>query len=378
LTEKINFNSSNNVKPVVLVAPLDWGLGHATRCIPIIQKCLNADFEVIIAASGQSQELLKKEFPQLMAITLPAYGLSYGKKRWSTMLKLLLQAPKILIAINREKKWLREFYKKKHLDIVISDNRFGLNHSSIYSIFITHQLRIRIPGSNWIESMIQKINYRFINKFNHCWIPDAAGNINLAGELSHPVAMPAIPVTYIGALSRIKKQIAVADKKILVVLSGPEPQRAILEETIAKQLNALPLRATVVRGMPALPNNVWTNPLLQVYGHLGADQMQQAIAEAAVIISRPGYSTVMDVLPAGKKCIFIPTPGQTEQEYLAYYLAAKGWCITTSQDTLELEKNIRQAAKLLIPDLSIVCEPGKLSDVINGLRKKMRDVGNNI
>jgi uncharacterized protein (TIGR00661 family) len=369
LTEKIKFIVDNNVKPVVLVAPLDWGLGHATRCIPVIHGCLNADFEVIIGASGSSYEMLKKEFPLLLIVRMPSYGLRYGKKRWQTVLKLLLQSFKILITINRESKWLKEFYKKKHLDIIISDNRFGLYHRSAYTIFITHQLSIKTPGNNWIEKMVQKINYRFINKFNHCWIPDAAGNMNLAGELSHPASMPGIPVTYLGSLSRIKKQSAVINNHLLILLSGPEPQRSILEEMITTQLKALQLSAIMVRGLPGQSAHTFNSPLLQAFDHLDSNQMQEMIARSAIIISRPGYSTVMDVLPMGKKCIFIPTPGQTEQEYLAAYLAGKGWCHAVSQDALQLKDSINKVESLVIPDLSFVYDPVILTRVIAELKK---------
>ena len=366
MDKQINYNATYNVKPVVLVAPLDWGLGHATRCIPVIKECLTADCEVIIAASGKQYKLLKSEFPTLEIVELPGYQLNYGKKRWSTLVKLLLQAPKILIKINQEKKWLRKIYNEKHLDIIISDNRFGLHHNGAITVFITHQLLIKAPGKNRkAESILQKLNYKFINRFTHCWVPDAAGALNLAGALSHPAVKPAVPVTYLGSLSRIKKQLLPVTNKLLVLLSGPEPQRSLLEEKILQQLSALQLPAVVVRGLPSPATSITGSyPLLQLFDHLNSEQLQQMIAQSAIIISRPGYSTIMDVLPIGKKCIFIPTPGQTEQEYLAAYLAGKGWCCTTLQDDLQLHEQITKAEQLNIPDLSELSNPQLLTAAV--------------
>lgn len=373
MDKRTNYNATYNVKPVVLVAPLDWGLGHATRCIPVIQECLNADCEVIIAATGKQYKLLKSEFPMLSIVELPGYQLHYGKKRWSTLLKLFLQVPKILIKINQEKKWLRKFYNEKPLDIIISDNRYGLHHNNAVTVFITHQLLIKVPGKNKkAESILQKLNYRFINRFTKCWVPDAADALNLAGVLSHPTVNPAVPVTYLGTLSRIKKQASPVTNKLLVLLSGPEPQRSLLEEKVLQQLSVLQLPAVVVRGLPSSSTAITGSyPLLQFFDHLNSEQLQQLIAQSAIIISRPGYSTIMDVLPIGKQCIFIPTPGQTEQEYLAAYLAGKGWCCTTRQNDLQLQEQITKAEQLTIPDLSELSNPQLLTAAVAQLMSQL-------
>jgi UDP-N-acetylglucosamine transferase subunit ALG13 len=364
-----NFNLSINAQPVVLVAPLDWGLGHATRCIPLIHQFLSADCEVIIAAQGQQRQLLAQEFPSLSFVDLPAYGLKYGKSRWYTLVKIVLQSPKILIIINREKKWLKKLIRDKHLDIVVSDNRFGLHHPSVTSVFITHQLRVKSSFGNRADAILQRINYRFIHRFDYCWVPDAEGDNNLAGALSHPPVLPHIPTRYTGALSRIKKENLPANGKLLVLLSGPEPQRTVFEQKLVEQLNALHAPAIIVRGLAGTPAPA-AGSLLEIQEHLPAAAMQDAINKASIIISRSGYSTIMDLLPLGKKCIFIPTPGQPEQEYLAAYLAAKGWCCTATQESFSLPQLLEQAEQLRLPDLSGLNDPGQLQQLVTGLLAK--------
>jgi UDP:flavonoid glycosyltransferase YjiC (YdhE family) len=359
-----NFNLLYNAKPVVLVAPLDWGLGHATRCIPLIHQFLKFDCEVIIAAEGQQRQLLAAEFPALPMLDLAGYRLQYGKNKLHTLMKIILQVPKILIRINHEKKWLEKTHRDKHLDIVIADNRYGLHHPGIISVFMTHQLLIKSSFGKWVDRLLQKINYRYIRRFNYCWVPDAASNDkNLAGELSHPARLPGGMHRYMGALSRIKKEHIPSTRKLLVLLSGPEPQRSIFEQKVSEQLNQLQRPALLVRGL-AGTQTAPGGALLEIHQHLPSAQMQRAINEAGIIISRSGYSTIMDLLPLGKKCVFIPTPGQPEQEYLAAYLAAKGWCCTASQDNFLLPSLLEEANRLSLPDLSELNDPSLLQILV--------------
>ena len=352
MSQNANFNLLNNAKPVVLVAPLDWGLGHATRCIPIIHQFLKADCEVIIAAEGQQRQLLAQEFPSVIMLDLAGYRLKYGKNKGGTLMKIILQSPKMLIKINRERKWLEKVYREKHLDIVIADNRYGLHHPKLVSVFITHQLFIKSSFGKWVDGLLQKINYRYIRRFNYCWIPDTADeNNNLAGELSHPAYMPDTLSRYIGPLSRIQKENIPPSGRLLVLLSGPEPQRSIFEKKILQELDRLQRPATIVRGLAQTPAPP-ASPLLEIHEHLPTAQMQRAINEAGIIISRSGYSTIMDLLPLGKKCIFIPTPGQPEQEYLALRLAGKGLCCSATQDDFSLAGLLEQAARLRLPDFA--------------------------
>ena len=348
----------------MLVAPLDWGLGHATRCVPLIEKLLNAGFKVIIAAEGDQKILLQKEFPDLEMVHLKGYRLKYGSTKWRTILKIIFQIPKILTAINRESKWLSDFINDKHLDVVVADNRFGLHNRQIISVFITHQLYIKTSLGKLTDIIVQKMNYYFINRFNYCWVPDAAGEKNLAGELSHPAVQPLTTIIYTGLLSRIKKQNLPVTNKLLILLSGPEPQRSIAENILLPQLINYPHPVILVRGLPDATDIITSSASLTVYNYLPGPQLQQIINQSDIIISRSGYSTIMDVLPLGKKCIFIPTPGQSEQEYLAAYLAGKNYACTGFQHNFSLPLLIEKAEKLQPPGFFLAPGPDEAANAI--------------
>lgn len=192
-----------NLPLKVLVAPLNWGLGHATRCVPLIQILKQAQCHVYVAGNPTALKLLQQEVTGVEYLSLEGYNIRYSSKR-NLAWKILKQIPKIRCAIHTEHQWLKKVVTTHQIDIVFSDNRYGLYHTDATSIFITHQLRIKAPFS-WVERVLQTINYRFINRFDACWVPDYAGTLNIAGILSHPVRLPAIPVQYIGPLSRLKK-----------------------------------------------------------------------------------------------------------------------------------------------------------------------------
>jgi hypothetical protein len=200
---KINNPKARN--PRVLVAPLDWGLGHATRCVPIIKELLNQKCEVIIAASGAQKAILQGEFPSLTFIELPGYAIVYDKNRALTLARLIGAIPKILIRIKREKAWLSRFFALEEPDLVISDNRYGLALPGVFCIFITHQLRIRTSFGRLADALLQRMNYRLIGHFSRCWVPDMESGDGLAGALSHPAQLPGITTKYIGFLSRFGK-----------------------------------------------------------------------------------------------------------------------------------------------------------------------------
>ncbi|MEO5682538.1 MAG: glycosyltransferase [Chitinophagaceae bacterium] len=360
-----NINNTNNRTYTVLVAPLDWGLGHASRCIPLIEKFLFAGFKVIIAAEGDQKILLQSVFPELETVQLNGYNLKYGSTKLLTILKIIFQVPRILIAINEERKWLGRYIRSKHLDIIVSDNRFGLHNNQVLSVFITHQLRIKTSLGRLTDSFIQKMNYHFINQFDYCVVPDAAGGNNLAGALSHPARKPATKLLYTGVLTAIAKEDLPVTNKLLILLSGPEPQRTILEDILLQQLAHITFPAVLIRGLPSAGRKLSPRDNLTVYDYLSGRQLQQVINAAEIIISRSGYSTIMDLLPLGKKCIFIPTPGQAEQEYLAAWLKDKNYACSGLQHNFSLPLLIEEASELQSPDLSFLKSPDRINDAIS-------------
>jgi len=332
-------------KPLVLVAPLDWGLGHATRCIPLIRTLIEQGATPCLAGEGSQEILLKNEFPGLPFLSLPGYRIRYPRKGRNLPWKMIRQIPGILRSIRAEEAWLRKQMEIHHFDAVISDNRYGLYHPDALSVFITHQLQIKGPAG-WMEQLLRKKNYRYINRFDECWVPDHADENNLAGTLSHPDSLPARPVKYTGPLSRFEqKEEQVLKGHLLILLSGPEPQRSLLEEIIIRQISHFPGTATVLRGLPGHPSVIPSTGMIRFYNHLPAEVLAAEIQKAEYVISRSGYSTVMDMAVMEKKCIMIPTPGQTEQEYLGRYLQEKKLVLSIGQEKFELSAALEAAAQ---------------------------------
>ncbi len=333
-----------------MIAPLDWGLGHATRCVPIIEKFLSFGFKVIIAATGDQKLLIQEKFPDLEMLELSGYSVHYGTNGVSTLLKIFLQIPKILIAINRENRWLARVVRNYGIDLVFSDNRYGMHHSSTLNIFMTHQLQVKSFSGRWADAFLRRLHYFFIRRFDCCWVPDTPDAANsFGGLLSHPSQMPPLPVAYTGPLSALPPANAGDGHQLLILLSGPEPQRSIFEAIVLKQLNNYTGEIILVRGLPSggealeLPKNVTS------FNYISGGQLGRCIAGASIVISRAGYSTVMDLLPAGKKCIMVPTPGQTEQVYLAQWLSRRQCIICSAQDDFQLEPLLKRAASLSPP-----------------------------
>lgn len=332
-----NFPDTSN-KKTALVAPLDWGLGHATRCIPIIRELMASGFEVIVAASGKPLDLLSREFPNLNFLTIDNYNIRYSKGRWGFSVKLLSQLLKILKTIKKERKWIDKVLKRQKVDIVISDNRPGIHHPSVFCIYMTHQLQIKTGNkiSDWVAN---KAHLHYIKKFNTCWIPDLSTN-GLSGSLGHPVARK-INTQYINPVSRFTNITSTMQYDIAIILSGPEPQRTILEQLLMQQVEKSDKRIIVVRGLPddkSVPGQSTT-----FVNHLSAHQLNEVICNAALVISRSGYTSIMDLVKLNKKAVLIPTPGQPEQEYLAQYLAEQKYFIFKSQEKFNLEEAWNEA-----------------------------------
>ena len=351
---KINNPAAKNLK--VLLAPLDWGLGHATRCIPIIKELINQKCTVVAAVSGVQKELLVREFPDLIIVEIPGYDIKYDKNRALTILRLIFSIPKILIRVKRENAWIRRWARLGQPDLIISDNRYGLHVAGIPSVFITHQLLIRTPWGPIADRWLQRINYSFIRRFSLCWVPDVQGGNNLAGDLSHPAHMPRVPVRYLGWLSRFTPSgpISPSCPDLLILLSGPEPQRTLLERKMMDQVADYSGQVVLVRGLPNQTAQLIPPPHVKVFNHLPASDLGDLIRNAGQIICRSGYSTVMDLVRLGRRAIMVPTPGQIEQEYLGHYLASRGWAVCIDQKGFSLIDALAaaKAPGLQLPDPS--------------------------
>jgi len=345
---------------------LDWGLGHATRCIPIIEHLLQNGHKVTIAGNEATQALLRKEFPTAEFIFIKGYNIKYPNLGQLFIWKILLQLPKIWWAIHREHRWLSNQLKNRNWDLVISDNRYGLHASNIETVFITHQLEVQSGAGKIADKLIQFILYRKINKFNTCWVPDnASDTVNIGGILSHPRKKP-LRCTYIGPLSRLNSIPINKGNSILIVLSGPEPQRTILENILLKQLQNTTEKIIFVRGLPLESGEISGQKNIQFKNYMDSAELETAMKDAELVVCRAGYSSIMDLLKLNKKAIIVPTPGQTEQEYLASHLQKINLFVVEHQKNFKLVQAI---------DLIRKNQSAYISFNFEGYKKALEELG---
>ncbi|RMG20240.1 MAG: glycosyltransferase [Bacteroidetes bacterium] len=339
----------------ILLAPLEWGLGHATRCIPIIDLLLARGMQVSIGGDGRSLALLSGEYPQLRFFELPAYGVRYsrgGGQVWA----MLRQLPHLLKVMRQEQQVLQRLVETAGIEAVISDNRYGLWHTAIPSVFVCHQLAVQLPKAmQYLQPLLHRLHLRYIQRFDTCWIPDLPGVPNLAGALAHRPPLPA-GSRFVGPLSRFQAMqppekftfdaLNGQEVELLAVLSGPEPQRSMLESMLLEQLRSLGRPCWIVQGRTEY-QQLEQQGQVQLISYMNSQDLMLALKKARIVISRPGYSSLMDYAALGlRQVILIPTPGQTEQEYLGMRMQQAGTACCCSQASFHLPTAIKQLASM--------------------------------
>ncbi len=336
----------------ILVAPLDWGIGHASRCVPLINALLELEQKPLIAAGGAAARLLKERFPELPFIDFPSAPIHYGTGD-TILWPMLKQLPSIFMQIKRDHRFVETIVQQTGVDAIISDNRFGAYSKKIPSVFITHQLHISMPdGLGGFAFVAESLNRWVISKFGECWVPDFEETLNLAGQLSHP-AMPHTLTHYVGPLSRFNDKKPTADPSFrydfLVMLSGPEPQRSLFEQKIIAQFEKRKETVFVLRGLPGEKAIPATTHNIVMQNHAGDEQIAALLRSSDRIIARAGYSTIMDLVAMQRTALLVATPGQPEQEYLAELMDARSWFSTVKQGELN-ENSIMNAAEGRLPE----------------------------
>lgn len=301
----------------MLVAPLDWGLGHATRCVPIIKALLESNNKVILGCTSLTEKILNEEFPQLEKVQLPEYAISYSNTM-PIWFKLVSQYSRIKSIINREHQMLVNLIRTKNIEVVISDNRYGLFNKDILSIMVCHQINLVAP---FLSKLANKIHATLLHNFNEIWVPDFEdGSRRLAGELSRNKL--GFHCKYIGPLSRLEKVNNEITYDLLFLLSGPEPSQTNLLNSIISKVKGSSTKKIVI--VSSANPSVTIIPSVTFFQLPSAKDLSAIISKSKVVICRSGYSTLMDMYVLGKKnLILIPTKGQTEQEYLAEYWSRK-------------------------------------------------------
>ncbi len=330
----------------ILIAPLNWGIGHATRITPII-KHLQKSHTIFIAADGNSYAFLKQYFYNIKIYEAPKLNIKYPKNPKFMPLKMLFSLPKLSFFYIQNKIWVHKFTKKHNIDLIISDNRFGFFSKKIKSVFITHQLNIQIPRKyKFANKFVQFLNRKNIEKFNECLIPDSSA-ARISGILSDTQSLK-IPTKFIGILSRfhnIKPSSNINKYDIFCIISGAEPQRTLLENLLIDELQKNKHKTLLISGLPQKNFNN-KNKNLTIKNHISDQEFSEITANTEIIIVRSGYSTIMDLIALKKTAILIPTPGQTEQEYLANYLHNKKIFFCVKQNNLNLQQILNDFAKV--------------------------------
>lgn len=326
-------------KARILITPLDWGLGHATRCIPIIRALLDRNAVPVIGADHGPLTILTEAFPHLEHVRIPGVEVRYGRgsdQRWS----MLRQFPRMVRSVRAERNRFERLMHTLAIDAVISDQRFGIRSPELPSILITHQV---FPFSPMAQRAVRELNLQHIGRFDRCWIMDEPEAPGLAGELSHGLGLPTNCI-YIGSQSRMRRSnsatgtsIAGGPFRILAVISGPEPQRTLFENALKEQLGTIDGKHLIVRGRPD-GTGVEHLGNITLVGHLNGEELGVEMTRAEMIVSRSGYTTLMDLAALGRSALIIPTPGQSEQEYLGELHASTGRSLMQTQAQLDLRR----------------------------------------
>jgi uncharacterized protein (TIGR00661 family) len=340
-----------NQKKNILICPLEWGLGHAGRMVPVARRLKELDHNIFFGSGEELLSFFRKEVPGATYICFPGFRI-----RYSTILPqyilILFYVPAMLYHIFSEHKRLKKLISDYSIDIVISDSRIGLWNDGIKSVFVTHQLRIRFPEPfRMLEFFGENIMRSVISKYSLCFVPDLDGELNVSGELSHGIRLTR-NVRYIGILSRFEGSssgITSYSGKSLVVLSGPEPQRSKLKQKLTDIFLHNEKPVVILEGKPAENEKSSSLKNIEYINHPSGDGAFKLLKESELIITRAGYTTIMELISLGRSALLIPTFGQTEQEYLAEYLSQKGWFSSVSQKDLNHNLDLSSVNKKMPP-----------------------------
>lgn len=322
----------------ILICPLEWGLGHAGRMIPLARELKARNYNVITCSGKSHQALFRKEVPGLTYIDIPGFRPGYSR-HLPQYIFLLMKTPLLFYHIAAEHFKLKRIIRDYKIDLVVSDNRFGLWNRSVKSVYVTHLPVIPLPDNlrflEWIGILFHRF---FIKKYSKCFIPDLPGELNLSGRLTHQVKLPT-NCRFIGILSRFSDLPNDGENNFrfphnTVIMSGPEPQRGILRKKLAEILQHMEPPTVILEGKPGDPEVTSRSENIISYNHLPSDEMRGMITGSSSIITRSGYTSVMELVSLNCSALLVPTPGQTEQEYLARYLSGKGWFSTVTQKQL--------------------------------------------
>ncbi|MBX2904821.1 MAG: glycosyl transferase family 28 [Taibaiella sp.] len=333
-----------------MIAPLDWGMGHTTRSVPLIQHVLGLGHHVVFAGNAGQRRVIEELFQsRVQTVHLDGYNVTYSSANRFAQAGILSQLPRIAATIKHEHDWLQKQAAELQIDGIISDNRYGLFHRRIPSVIITHQLRVMTGMGSLADKAMQRLHYQYLNRFSATWVADVAESPGLAGELSHSRNMPK-QYAYIGLLSRFHSArvsppspLERVGERSLILLSGPEPQRTNLSRMLWQQAVSYNGEVIFAEGSDhaEMPSHIPSH--ITYHRRLNGSALEDALRCADVVVCRSGYSTLMDLAAMSKRAVLIPTPGQTEQEYLAKHHKKRGAWYSAPHKDFDLNAGIAAA-----------------------------------
>jgi uncharacterized protein (TIGR00661 family) len=330
----------------IIYGVCSWGLGHATRSLPVIRKLIEEKNELTIVSHGRSLELLKKELGKnLKYYDIPDYPMLLSENSRQFLAKSVVYWPSFIKRMESELQSLKKILDKNKYDRIISDSRYGFYSRSIPSFFISHQIRIMNPlRINMFERGSEIFNLFFFKRYAGVIIPDYKED-NLSGDLSHNLRrIDENKINYVGVLSDFKKKKAKKDIDYFMSISGPEPQRTMLEKKLFSQVDELKGKIIITLGKTEKKDRL-NKKNIETYSFLPKEKRENFLNRTKLVISRSGYSTIMDLAVIGTKALMVPTPGQIEQEYLGQYHNKKGTFFSVSQNKMDLKRDIETANK---------------------------------
>lgn len=342
----------DNQKTLVLLSMLHWGFGHVTRCFPLIHTLLKLKKSILIVCTSSQKLLLTSHFEGLQFYIVSDNMPKYGKTKLETLIRLSLLAPIHFRKIKKEQQLVAQLAQNHNIELIISDNKYGFYHPNIPSIILTHQLNIQSGWGSFFDSIINRLNNKLLTKFNQVWVIDNEGSMSLAGKLSarnHRNTELFQKYKWIGLFNRLQTLPAKGSNNLLIILSGPEPQRTILEEKIIQQLPDNAEHITLIRGTSKTLSNlaqqtVASKNFTNIIDLASLSEIENLLSQTEYVLGRAGYTSLMEWVCGGWKSIVIPTPGQAEQEYLGKYLTEKKWVMQVSQNDFDLSSAIKNAA----------------------------------
>jgi uncharacterized protein (TIGR00661 family) len=328
----------------IIYAACSWGLGHATRSLPVIRRLIKEGNDLTIISSGRSLDVLKKEVSDDASyVDIVDYPMLLSENARQFMAKAVVYWPLFLKRIESGLLQLNKVLKKKNYDLIVSDGRYDMYNKDIPSFFISHQMRIMNPlRIKMFETGSELFNMFFFKRFAGILVPDYRDD-DFSGDLSHNLnKIDENKLHYVGVMSDFRKKKVQKNIDFFVSISGPEPQRSILENIIVSQLDNISGRIVMTLGK-AEHDSKQKNKDITTYSFLNKEKREELLNRSKLVISRSGYSTIMDLAVFGTKALLIPTPGQIEQEYLGLYHNSLQTFHCVKQQNLNLKKDVEIA-----------------------------------